>query len=255
MPRITVTRRGGRIAVKRALPAHILRRRAAARKRSLAARRARALRLRRPAARRVVRRRETIAGRPVVARPEEFYSMLAKASNSYQPGIQDKTRFDFFTLTPDPEKQYGNYSKSYIEMPANIQGVKVEFYPTNPQEEEGTTKYRTAINTLSEGVLTLYVNDQPVAYWRVDDVAHSYSVDPWYDGTSGSELYMANLILNDQPFTIMKDLIESKVVKTRGRDRIYASIQIASALAAANVPTDFKIKCSLLIRPKRLLFT
>jgi hypothetical protein len=189
-------------------------------------------------------------GRPVVTRPEVFYSILAKDANSYQPGIADKSRWDFFTLTPDPEKQYGNYGKAYIEMPANIQGIKIEFYPTNPQQTEGTDTYREAINHISEGVVTLYVNDQPVGYWRVDDIAHSYDVDPFYSGAST----LVNLILNDQPFTIMKDLLASKVVKTRGRDRIYVSIQTSSALADENVPEDFKIKCSLLIRPERVLF-
>lgn len=193
--------------------------------------------------------------RPVVARPEEFYSVLAKSSNSYQPGIADKSRLDFFTLTPDPEKIYGNYGKGYIEMPANIQGIKVEFYPTNPQHIEGTSKYRDAINLIAEGVLTLYVNDIPVGYWKVDDISHAYSVDAWYDTTTGSTAFVANLILNDVQPTIMKDLIASKVVTTKGADRIYCSIQLDSTLAAASVPTDFLVKCTLLIRPQRTLIT
>jgi len=253
VPKVRIIRRGGRMMIAR--PRR--------RRQTLAQRRAaimaRQRRARRPTYRRTARRpsvkKPMVAGRPVVTRPEEFYSVLAKTSNSYQPGIDDKTRFDFFTLTPDPEKQYGNYAKAYIEMPANIQGIKVEFYPTNPTHIEATSVYRDAINALSEGVLTLYVNDQPVGYWRVDDIAHAYSVDPWYDTTTLALAFTANIILNDQPFTIMKDLLKAQVVKTRGRDRIYASIQIASSLAAASVPTDFMMKCTLLIRPKRLLFS
>ncbi len=196
--------------------------------------------------------------RPVVERPgEEFYSLLVRNANSYQPGILGKSRLDFFTLTPDPEKLYGNYGKAYIEIPANIQGIKFEFIPSSATEaQNAVASYRSLINTIADGVLTLYVNDIPVAHYRVDDISHSYEIDA-YVVPAESPVLDANINLSSVQFTLMKDLIKAKVIKTKGIDRIYVSVQLPSALPSNEneIPADFGCKCTLLITPKREIIT
>jgi len=180
------------------------------------------------------------AGR-VSQNPQQYYSTLLKSDLASQRSA------NFFVTQPDAEEIYGNYSKPYIERAARITGIKLDILPETFEEKVGTDNYIANINKILQGTVSLIVNKYPVFDWKVDDIGSVPGIDVYDDGTD--EFVVVSL--HAPLFTTFRDLVESKMVETKGIDNIYVHLELIDTLdAAADFPDSLAVKTTLLIRPE-----
>lgn len=164
--------------------------------------------------------------------------------------IAGRASHNFFVLPVDPDEIYGNYSRPYLEVPARITGLKFDILPPQLSDwlhaEINRRIYTDNINRVMRGTLTLFVNRYPIFDWKVDDVgAMLDSIEIGPDAN-------AVISLQTREFTVFRDLIASRMVRTRGQDQIYVNLQLKEALSGGgDLPADFALKTTLQIRPEQ----